>query len=174
LSLAQAIVTRNNGEIEVISEKGQGTTIILRLPVAHEPPATKPEPLEKGIKNIRFLIITDEDIVRELLSQLLKSKGGETTVAFSASEGIKLVGRNAFHMVIADLNTPDVQTSTMTKKLRALAKSMPVILVDARGEQSPSQALKKFGADLMISRPLNMDQVLPLISGVLLKYGFSQ
>ena len=86
LSLAQAIVNRHKGEIELISKEGQGTTFIIRLPLAPEKPRSKAKGAKKRIRGSNILIIAEEGIVKDLTTQLLVSKGGKVTTEMRVTE----------------------------------------------------------------------------------------
>jgi two-component system, cell cycle sensor histidine kinase and response regulator CckA len=169
LSLAYAIINRHKGEIEVISQEGQGATFIIRLPLAPKTPPSKAKGPKKRIRDSNILIIADEVIVKDLLSQLLVSKGGRVTTVSTGMECLKLLRKNRFDLVIADLDTADLNAPVIIPKIRNMDKSLAVTLVNAVEEEGHSRALKKMGADLVIGRPLDMDRALSLISGVLAK-----
>jgi PAS domain S-box-containing protein len=169
LSLAYAIIDRHKGEIEVMSQEGQGATFIVKLPLAPKTPPSKAKGARKKIRDSNILIIADEGIVKDLLSQLLVSKGGRVTTVSSVMECLKLLKKNRFDLVIADLDTPNLDAPVIIPKIKNMDKSLAVTLVNALEEKGRSRALKKMGADLVIGRPLDMDRALSLISGVLAK-----
>ncbi len=167
LSLAYAIIDRHKGEIEVMSQEGQGATFIIKLPLAPKTPPSKTKGPKKRIRDSNILIIADEVIVKDLLSQLLVSKGGRVTTVSTGMECLKLLRKNKFDLVIADLDTADLNAPAIIPKIRNMDKNLAVTLVNAVEEKGRSRALKKIGADLVIGRPLDMDRTLSLISGVL-------
>ncbi|MBW1703564.1 MAG: PAS domain S-box protein [Deltaproteobacteria bacterium] len=167
LSLAYAIINRHKGEIEVMSQEGQGATFTIKLPLAPEPPPSKAKGPKKRIRDSNILIIADGGIVKDLLSQLLVSKGGKVANISTDMECLKLLRKNRFDLVIADLDTPYLNAPVIIPKIKNMDKSLAVALVNAPEEKGRSRKLKNLGADLIIGRPLNMDKALSLISGVL-------
>jgi len=103
LSLAYAIVNRHKGEIEVMSQEGRGATFIIKLPLAPETPSSKAKGAKKKIRDSNILIIADEGIVKDLLSQLLVSKGGRVTNVSTGMECLKLFRKHKFDLIIVDL-----------------------------------------------------------------------
>jgi PAS domain S-box-containing protein len=167
LSLAYAIINRHKGEIEVMSREGQGATFIIKLPLAPETPPSRAKGAKKRIRDSNIVIIADEVIVKDLLSQLLVSKGGRVTTVSTGMECLKLLRKNRFDLVIADLDAAYLDAPVIIPKIKNMDKSLAVTLVNAVEEKGRSHRLKKMGADLVIGRPLDMDRTLSLISGVL-------
>ena len=164
LSIAYAAIKRHGGEVEVMSHKGQGTTFIIKLPIAQKHPSPKAGGAKKKINNSQILVIAEEGMVKDILSQLLVNKGGKVTTAYADIEWVKLLGKKKFDLVIADLNMSNLRSSKMISKIKKMHRDRPIILVNAEeGEE--------FGADLVIGRPLQMDRVLSLISEVLSNKG---
>ena len=167
LSLAYAIINRHKGEIEVMSQERQGATFTIKLPLAPETPPSTAQGPKKRIRDSNTLIIADEGIVKDLLSQLLVSKGGKVTTVSTGKECLKLLRKNRFDLVIVDLDTPYLNAPVIIPKIKSLDKSLVVALVNASEAKGRSRKLKKMGEDLVIGRPLNMDRVFSLISRVL-------
>jgi len=167
LSLAYAIINRHKGEIEVMSREGQGATFIIKLPLAPETPPSQAKGAKKRIRDSNIMIIADEVIVKDLLSQLLVSKGGRVTTVSTGMGCMKLLRKNRFDLVIADLDAAYLNAPVIIPKIKNMDKSLAVTLVNAVEEKGRSHTLKKMGADLVIGRPLDMDRTLSLISGVL-------
>ncbi len=167
LSQAHAIIGRHKGEIEVMSQEGQGATFIIKLPLAPETSLSRSKGAKKRIRDSNIAIIADEGIVKDLLAQLLVSKGGRVTAVSTGMECLKLLRKNRFDLVIADQDTPYLDAPVIIPKIKTMDKNLAVTLVNAIEEKGRSRALNKMGADLVIGKPLDMDKTLSLISGVL-------
>ena len=164
LSIAYAAIKRHGGEVEVMSRKGQGATFVIKLPIAQKHPSPKAGGAKKKINNSQILVIAEEGMVKDILSQLLVDKGSKVTTAYADKEWVKLLGKKKFDLVVADLNMSNLRSSKMISKIKKMHRDRPVILVNAEEGEG-------FGADLVIGRPLQMDRVLSLISEVLLNKG---
>jgi PAS domain S-box-containing protein len=163
LSLAYAIIKRQGGEIEVMSREGQGATFIVKLPLAQSPVSPKARRLKNRIKGSRILIIAEGGIVADLMTQLFVSKGGKVIASSASMQGLKLLRKKKFDLVVADLDAPYLKSSGIIPKIKKMDKALPIALVNA-GKKRSSRTLKGLGADLVIERPLDMDRISSLVS----------
>jgi nitrogen-specific signal transduction histidine kinase/CheY-like chemotaxis protein len=170
LSLAYAIINRHGGEIEVMSQEGRGSTFIIKLPLARKASSSKSKSrgAKKRVKDLHTLIIGDEDMVKDLLSQIFVSKGGKVTSVSTGMVGLKLLNKNKFDLVIADKNTPYLELSKIIARIKKIDRALPIALVNADEEKgSALNSLKALGADLLIGRPLDADRILSVVSKAL-------
>ena len=167
LSLALAVITRHGGEIEFVTLEDQGATCSIKLPLARKTHLSKVKGSRNRINNSRILIITEEGVVKDILAPLFVSKGGKVTVVSTAGKGLKVLRKHKFDLAIADLNTPAIEPIKIIPKIKKTNQSLPLALVNAEKGGKSSHAFEKMGADLIISKPLDMDRVVSLVSGLL-------
>jgi len=165
LSLAYAIISRHGGEIELISQEGQGTTFVVKLPLSQRSlVVTRTKQVKTKIRDSHILMVSAGSITEDLLVQEFVSRGAKVTVVYSCMEGLKLLKRKIFNLVVACIDAPDFDHTSMVKKTKQIKKTLPVVLVNAGENGRPFRVLKKLGADLIIERPLVMDRIIPIIS----------
>ncbi len=164
LSLVQAITKRNGGEIEVISHEGRGTTFITKLPLAKNSITPKTRPSRNMIKNSQVLIIAEKGILKDLISQCLTAKGGNVTIASTGTEGLKLLKKNKYNMVIADQEEAPKAFIKIIPRIKQIVKNLPVAIIHAGEEEEIPPSLAASGADFILNRPLEMNRILALIS----------
>ena len=172
LSLAQAAVSRHGGDIEVVSHKGQGSTFIIKLPVARKAPP-KARRAGNRIKDSHILIISDETMVKDLFSQSLVSKGGAVTSVTGSAGGVKALKKNSFDLVVVGPALAPGEDKTLIRRIKTLRPSLPVALLDGSGRRCSPGALRAVGADLIIGRPFEMNTVLSLVSEAIANHGTS-
>ncbi len=118
LSTVYGIVTQSGGTIHVRSEPGEGATFTVRLPATLALPTESPplEPAPDGGRE-RILIVDDEKVVRELLSQMLREQGYDVEVAASAREARSLRGR--WDLLLTDVVMPETDGVTLSTQIDA-------------------------------------------------------
>ena len=103
------------------------------------------------------------------MCQLLISKGGKITSASNGSEGLKLLKKNKFDLIIIDLNISYLVSSKIIPRLKKIEPGLPIALVTDQYKGQSVNAFKKLGADLTIGSPFEMDRTMSLISQTLAK-----
>ncbi len=164
LSTAYAVMKRHRGDIEVITHKGQGTTFVLKLPLVQMRSKRRRKDQHTGLKDAHILLISDEGVVRDLLSQLLAGKGCKVTDVSSGTEVLRAMKKISFHLILADLATPYFQYSRVLRKIKEMRPGLPVVLINAQEKGKTPEKLRSVGADLIIERPLDMDRIPALVS----------
>lgn len=167
LSLAHAIVRRNKGEIEVMSREKQGTTVIVRLPLPQRPFKRRPKKGKKGIMDSHVLIVSQEGITTDLLSQLFVSRGGKVSTATSGLVALSLLAKNRFQMVIADCQGTDLGPEKMISRIKQIDREVPVALIYPPVSDLIKDVPDKGSADLIIYKPLDLDRVMAAVSETL-------
>lgn len=168
LSIAQAILRRHRGDLEVASKKDRGTTITVRLPLSSKEQRPKAKPGRRKIKNARILIMEQDHLIRELISQLLVSKGCRVATADSVLEGLNKLKGNAFDMVIADPESADIKESVLVRKMRKADGEIAIALIKQHGAEEQPKGVKASPVDLFIHKPIDMNKVLNQVCEILM------
>ena len=119
----------------------------------------------------RVLVIDDEDQVRQVISQALTriDETMEVKTAGDGPTGCMLVGSYSPDVVILDLKMPGMDGFEVCKSLAKLPwQDRPIILV-LTGYASDENVRKAYtcGADELLSKPVNVDQVYAMIRELL-------
>jgi len=164
LSVSYGIIKAHKGEINVKSEPGQGTTMLIRLPI---PSKLRPAPQPKAAPSAkpgRILIIDDDGVVRDLLSDILRAEGHTVVPASSGREGLRLFRQGAFDLVLTDLGMPEFSGWEVAAAIKAIAPRTPVALVTGWGITLDRAKLKEAGIDLVLSKPFQYRDVMTVVA----------
>jgi two-component system, cell cycle response regulator DivK len=114
-----------------------------------------------------ILIIDDDTRNIFALSAVLRAKYFHCLTATSAPEGIELLRSNKqITAVLIDIMMPDMDGYEAIKIIKndvAIA-SVPVIAVTARAMQGDETKILHEGADAYISKPVDVDKLLKVLS----------
>ncbi len=171
LSLSHAVVKRHKGEMEVSSQKDHGTTFTVRLPIAKKDPRAKSRSAKRKIKNAQILMIRDEDIASELLSQVLVSRGHKVVMVSSGSEGLQKLRKKKFDLVLADSAAADMGRAALIQKMKKVKKELSFVLMKGQTVGEEPEATRKSAFDLIIRKPLDMDKVVGQVEDLLRRKG---
>ena len=119
--------------------------------------------MKPNIKNIKILLIEDDDGSREALLILLKASGFTMKGCSSGKEGLDLLAGEPFDIVLSDLFLPDMNGIDILTRVKQDSPRTEVILVTGHGSaETAVQAMKK-GAYDYITKPLNIDELRLII-----------
>jgi CheY-like chemotaxis protein len=164
MSVSYGIIRGHNGEINVESHPGQGTTMLIKLPI---PAKLRPAPQPKLIPSARpgrILVIDDDGMVRELLSDILEAAGHTVVKAAGGREGIRLFRQDAFDLVLTDLGMPDCSGWEVATAVKGIAPRTPVALVTGWGLTLDRRKMKESGVDLVLNKPFQYPEVMALVA----------
>jgi PAS domain S-box-containing protein len=167
LSLSHAVVKRHKGEMEVSSQKDHGTTFTIRLPIAQKDQRPKSRSAKRKIKNAQILMIRDEDIVSELLSKVLVSRGHKVVMVSSGSEGLQKLVKKKFDLVLADSAAADMRRAALIRKMKKVKKELAFVLMKGQTVGEEPGVTRKSAFDLIIRKPLDMDKVVGQVEDLL-------
>jgi PAS domain S-box-containing protein len=165
LSLSHAIIQRHKGEIEITSQKDQGTIFTIRLPLAKRP-ESKP-PAKRKTKNAHILIIEDEGIIGDLLSQVLAGKGHRIVTCVNGSQAVNRLKRKSYDLVIADLQASNLGGHPFVKEAKRLKPELPIALIAAQKDVEGFNHSERTDADLVITKPIDVNKVVNQVSDML-------
>lgn len=172
LSTVYGIVKQSGGYIWVSSEPQRGTTFKIYLPGVDEAPTPARPPkapvqLLQGSETI--LLVEDEGNVRELLCQMLRSKGYEVLEAAQGEEALRL-GKSCtkpIHLIITDMVMPQMNGRELARRLRALHPESKVLCMTgyAGNKIGSTDVLEKDAA--FIHKPFSAEALSQKIRSIL-------
>jgi len=121
----------------------------------------------------KILLIDDEQRMLDLLELYLTSRGFECTKTISGKEGIELLNKENFNLVLLDLMMPIMDGWETCKKIRNLS-NVPIIILTARNDKVDIVKGLKQGADDYVTKPFDENELLARIEAVLRRSGNHQ
>ncbi len=174
LSTAYSIVKNHNGLITVDSELGQGTTFYIYLPAARGKKGEREKSRQKVIEGQgKILLMDDEDIVLEAISELLREVGYTVETTKNGGEAIKVYeearqANQPFDALILDLIVPGGLGGQET--LRELLKIDPDVKAVASSGYSINPIManfKEYGFTGAITKPFKIKELTTLLQKVI-------
>ncbi len=165
LSVVYGIVSRHNGDIDVQSRPGQGTTFVLKFPtggeIGRDGPA-RPAPRSKATG--RILVIDDEREVAEVLNDQLARDGHGVVVCSDAQTGLARFEREPFDLVITDLGMPGVSGWEVARLVKLWRPGTPVVMVTGWGDRIDPVDAEARGVDHVVAKPFKRDEVREVVA----------
>lgn len=108
------------------------------------------------------LIVEDEPAQREVLAYNLEAEGYRTSRAEDGEQGLLLVAEDAPDVIVLDWMLPNVSGIEMCRqlKLRPETRSIPVIMLSARSEETDKVRGLETGADDYVVKPYGVGELM--------------
>jgi two-component system phosphate regulon response regulator PhoB len=116
-----------------------------------------------------ILVVEDEPAIQELISYSLRQARHEVFCAKSAEQALELINNVLPDLVLLDWMLPGTSGVEFARVLRrsTRTKSIPIIMLTARAEESDKVAGLEIGADDYITKPFSPRELLARIKAVL-------
>jgi len=157
LAMVFGIVRRHEGQLEIESAPGQGTTITLSL-AAHEA-AELPEPVAQAAgpqSALSILVVDDEPSVRDVLSACLEEDGHRVATATNGHEGLERFDSGEWDLVLTDRAMPQMNGDQFAAAIRARDPQMPIILVTGFADLMKQVGEHPGCFDVVIQKPFTL------------------
>jgi DNA-binding response OmpR family regulator len=114
-------------------------------------------------RNIRILVIDDDEIIRETLSLALEEEGYCVDTAGSGEEAIEKSYANLYNLAIVDCRLPDIEGTKLLGKLRATKPKMGKIMLTGYPSMENAIAALNERADAFFLKPVNFELLMEKI-----------
>ena len=174
MAISRKLVEKMDGTITFESEKGVGTTFVIRVPFKIDLDADKHEEQtdasEKSIKGLNILLAEDNELNMEIAEFVLQNEGADVTKAWDGQEAVELF-RNSesgeFDVILMDIMMPVMNGYEATKIIRSLdredAKVIPIIAMTANAFTEDRIRAKEAGMDEHVAKPVDVELLLKVI-----------
>jgi CheY-like chemotaxis protein len=86
------------------------------------------------MKNVKILVVDDEENIRLLFKEELEEEGYEVEVASNGYDALEKLKKSRFDVVIMDIKMPGMDGIQALNEIKNANKDQPVILCSAYGE----------------------------------------
>jgi len=112
----------------------------------------------------KILVIDDDTYICNLLVEYLAQKGYKTEGTISGKNGIKLIDKGKFDLIICDYRLPDTDGLKILQHTKSKALNTPVIIMTAYADVKMAVKLIKAGAFDYVTKPIQPEEILQLVS----------
>ncbi len=174
MAISKKLVEEMGGTITFESEKGVGTTFVIRVPFQIDPDADKREEpknvSEKSIKGLHVLLAEDNELNMEIAEFVLQNEGAEVTKAWNGQETVELFRKSEsgeFDVILMDIMMPVLNGYEAARRIRSLdredAKKIPIIAMTANAFTEDRIRAKEAGMDEHVAKPVDAELLIKVI-----------
>ena len=121
----------------------------------------------------RILVIDDDPTIRSLCTLALTNSGHEVATAGDGRDGIALLGRRTFDLVVTDLVMPEQEGISTIRSIRDLARDLPILAIsgsmggEGRGGVDYLKLALSLGAQAALRKPFSPRQLVRAVEELL-------
>ncbi len=173
LTIVNHLVESMHGIIDIASEKGEGTTFVVTLPLEIKRGNVEDkEDIEiVDLTGARILLVEDNEFNLEIAQVLLTDLGADVITAINGKLAVETFAKSEegfFDFVLMDLMMPELDGCEATEAIRALdrtdAGKVPIIAMTASAFSEEIERCKKAGMNEHIAKPLDMEKLVAQVS----------
>jgi len=179
MAITKSLVDMMNGKIKVKSKKGEGCEFIIDLELKLQQGKCSGneacEVSDSDAENIEFsgeriLLVEDNELNRELATEILSEAGFEIDTAVNGREAVDTLmnsAENYYRLVLMDIQMPVMNGYDATVEIRKMSRSdiknIPVIAMTANAFAEDVEASVMAGMNDHIAKPFDIKKLLNLI-----------
>jgi DNA-binding NtrC family response regulator len=115
----------------------------------------------------RILIIDDEPDLLNAFARMLTSETHDVETASSAEDGLELLDRSAFDLVLTDLSMPKVDGFELLTRMRQRGDATPTLVISGAGTVEHAVRAIKLGALDFLEKPLHRERLVLTVQNAL-------
>ncbi|WP_347985996.1 response regulator transcription factor [Methylomonas sp. AM2-LC] len=116
---------------------------------------------------MRILVVEDDAVLGDGLSQMLIDNGFTVTLAVTGGYADCVLRTHTYDLVILDLGLPDIDGRDVLRQLRARKSSVPVLILTARDRLYDRVGGLELGADDYMTKPFEVSELVARIRALL-------
>ena len=174
MAISKKLVEKMGGTIIFESEKGVGTTFVIRVPFRIDTDKVgRIETEEKhkvSIRGLHILLVEDNELNMEIAEFMLQNEGAYVTKAWNGQEAVEIFEKSKpdeFDVILMDIMMPVMNGYEATKMIRSLdredAKEIPIIAMTANAFTEDRIRAKEAGMDEHIAKPVDAKLLVKVI-----------
>jgi TMAO reductase system sensor TorS len=171
LAISRRIVQAMEGEIDVESAEGRGSTFWFTVPLAlaagtARGPVDFPSP-EVRVGPLRILVAEDNPVNQQVALGLLRRQGHDVDIAADGEAAVEAVRARSYDVVLMDVRMPRLDGLEATRRIRGLAaprNRVPVIALTASVLPEETDRFLAAGMDGYLPKPIDPAALAMLLS----------
>ena len=112
-------------------------------------------------KNVGRVLIIDDDIdIQQTLEEWFQAQGFQVRTAANGREGLQTIQKSIFHLVILDLNMPEMdglKAARAIRKLSGVRGRVPIVGITGNSATITERKCRDAGMDDYLQKPIGID-----------------
>ena len=175
MAITKNIVDLMGGTIHLTSKQGEGSELIVTLEceladkTVQDKQSSCPKAEKKHLdySGKKVLLVEDNELNREIATEILKSLGLKVDYAADGMEAVEIMSSeagNQYDMIFMDIQMPKMDGYTATREIRTLKDTkkanVPIIAMTANAFDEDRKKAIKAGMNGHIAKPIDVNVIL--------------
>ena len=170
LTISQRLVTLMNGEIGVFSDAGNGATFWFSAQFGVSENRQIHFVESQFLKNERVLIVEENPVNRQVITQILSFAGIPHGVADSAENALEQLStaEMKFTIAIIDFQLPDMDGLALAKRIKSdvATQNIRLILLTSVAKRGDAKRMQATGFSAYLTKPVKLKMLINTIAAV--------
>lgn len=115
----------------------------------------------------KLLLVDDDAELSSMLEQILTKEGFQLTLAADGETGLERALSGSYDLILLDVMLPGIDGFQLLQRLRQQARSTPVLMLTARGDDDDRVAGLELGADDYLPKPFYPKELVARVKALL-------
>jgi signal transduction histidine kinase/DNA-binding NarL/FixJ family response regulator len=182
LAISKRIADTLGGSLTVESKLGKGSRFTLIIDAGSSADLElHPAPRSDGLQTVEIrrdspppsligmhiLVVEDGETNRRLIEVILSRAGAKVSMAENGERGIAAANRQAFDLILMDMQMPVMDGYTATARLRAQGVEVPILALTAHAMKGDQERCLEAGCSGYLMKPIDADELVATIAAAL-------
>jgi CheY-like chemotaxis protein len=126
--------------------------------------------IQEGKQSLSFLVAEDNAVNQRLIARLLAKRGHRVVLAQNGREALEALEKQAFDIVLMDLQMPEMDgfeaTQLIREKEKASGAHLAIIALTAHAMKGDEEQCLACGMDGYVTKPIKLEELFSVVENV--------
>jgi two-component system NtrC family sensor kinase len=164
LAISYGIVQSHNGTIDVVSQVGVGTTMIIRIPIVYDTEESDlRQPTQNAPHSLRILVVDDDPQVLSAIAQLLTQRGHRVRAMPDGATALHTYRSEPFDLVLSDAVMPEMDGLVLMRHLQEINQHVHVLAMTGQAGSPQADQMLQHGAIGLLLKPFTIEELTAML-----------
>ena len=114
-----------------------------------------------------ILVVEDDEILNKMIGVKLRQESYSVFAAFDGVQALDILDKEHIDLIISDIMMPNMDGYELTKELRNVAYTIPILMVTAKTQMEDMEKGFQAGTDDYMIKPVNLKEMVLRVKALL-------
>lgn len=162
LSLTKRLIEMHEGNIEATSPgANQGSTFIVRLPIAEPAPLPVAKPEQMPVRQVPYniLVVDDNEAAAHGLERLLTRRGHHVALVYDGASALSVTPTFVPDIVLLDIGLPDIDGYEVARQMKKKKHVPYLVALTGYGQYEDKEKATRAGFNYHLTKPVGLADI---------------